>query len=167
MRCFHSPASWFRLLFIVVLVLWLFTWIDSHTEISIAGQTTILMYSLSLKSWFSIRISLTFVPNDIIKNNVALNQLMAWDKTSHYLMNCRQRTLTQNGPQWLNVPDARQSIWQDIEWGNTIFRTWTSCTFNSSMQSNAYLSPYPEPVYTGWSCALEGHWNATGWTSVH
>ena len=151
--CFHSPASWFRLLLIVVLVLWLFTWIDSHTEISIAGQTTILMYSLSLKLWFSIRVSLTFVPNYINENNAALNQLMAWDKTSHYLMNCWQRTLTQYGPQWLNVPG--------------VFSTWTSCTFNSSMQNNAYLFPYPEPVYTGWSCTLEGHWNATGWTSVH
>ena len=26
------------------------------------------------------------------------------------------------------------------------------------------MSPYPEPVYTGWSSV---HWNATGWPSVH
>ena len=26
------------------------------------------------------------------------------------------------------------------------------------------LTPYSEPVYTGWSSV---HWNATGWPSVH
>ena len=43
---------------------------------------------------------------------------------------------------------------------------WTNAKIFLIRPSGTNLSetPYPDPVYTGWSSV---HWNATGWPSVH
>ena len=37
-------------------------------------------------------------------------------------------------------------------------------TRSPSLHTRLLDTPYPEPVYTGWSSV---HWNATDWPSVH
>ena len=73
---------------------------------------------LVIDDWgISSEIALTWKPQDLTDDKSTLVQIMAWCRqaTSHYLSQCRPRSMSPNGvtrPQWVNTLSPRQDFWR-------------------------------------------------------